>query len=396
MDKTTLQNEPGETSSQDIGGPGVSLLDILTALGEQKRIFYGITIVGTAVALAFALTVQRYYSASTLIMPPQQPNSAASTLAQLGQLSGLAGMAVSTKAPDEIYLALLKTRRLQDALIDRFKLAQRFQTALPTDSRTVLSQRVTVSSDKKSGLITVVVDDTDPTFAAKLADAHVDELRKLLSTLAVTDAQQRRHFFENQVTKTQSALNTAEELFRQMQTENGMVVTQVLAESGVKSGVELRGQIAAIEIQLQALGRFATTQNSESQRLAAELAARRAMLKKIEQGKGSAGDAAPGSSKSFETVRAYRNMKVQEASLEALIKHLELAKLDESREGPLLQQIDPAAVPDRPSKPKRIVIAGGGALVALLLGGFIAINRAMANRRKPSAEWQKFKNAWGR
>lgn len=371
------------SQAQNMGDDeGASLLDLLKALSEAKWVFLLIAVLGTAMALVYALNVQRFYSATTVIMPPQQQqSSAASALAQLGALSGMVG-AGGNKSPDELYMALFKSRSLQDALIKRFKLQSRYETKAMTDARMVLGYRVALSSDKKAGLISVSVDDPDAEFAAALANGHVDELRKLLSTLAVTEAQQRRVFFEQQLSKTQDALSAAELNFRKLQTQSGMVVTQSLADAGVRAAVELRAQIATREVQLQALSRFATPANPAALQMAAELAALRQQLNKVEGGSGVQGAV---DDRGLAAVKAFRDMKVQEAELEALFKQYELAKMDESREGPLLQQVDVAVAPEFPAKPKRSNIVIAGAIVSVIVGAIVAIARTFSRRKKSTS-----------
>ena len=72
-----------------------------------------------------------------------------------------------------------------------------------------LTGNVRIASGK-DGLISVEVDDKDPKFAANLANAHVEELRNLLGRLAVTEAQQRRLFFEKQLQLTKENLAKAD------------------------------------------------------------------------------------------------------------------------------------------------------------------------------------------
>lgn len=360
---------------------GESLMALVGALIQERWLFSIIFVIGSAASVFMVVTAPRLYVASTVLLQPQQQSAAAGAIAQLGALSGVAGAALGNKAPDELYVSLLKTRRLLDALIDRFNLKERYKVSTYIDARQLLLTRVVITPEKKSGLITIEVDDEDAAFAAELANAYVEELSKLLSKIAVTDAQQRRMFYEQQVAKTKATLTAAEVAFRQAQAESGFVVSQSLAEGGVKAAVELRSQIAMREIQLRALGRFATPLNVESQKLTAELAALRQQLTKVEQGDASSSAGAV-PQRGMVAVQAYRDMKVQEASMEILIKMLEAARLDESREGPLLQQVDVAVPPERPAKPQRLRSAMSGAAMAALIGAMIAIGRALLSRKR--------------
>ena len=373
-----------------------SLIDLAIALGEEKKTLFAVPAITTSLAILVSLLMTPMFTAKTVMMPPQQQQSgAASALASLGGLAGLAGAAAGIKSPDEMYVAFMKSEGLQNAVIKRLNLQERYEAKTMTDARTELNSYVRISSEKKTGLITIEADDKDPVFAAQLANLQVEELRNLLGRLAVTDAQQRRLFYEQQIKKVQEELIVAEHSFRQAKEKSGMQVTAVLAESGVRASVELRGQIAAREVQLQSMSRFATAQNPDMQRISSELSAMRGQLAKLEQGGGAEPYASPNQQLA---VKSYREVKVQEAMLEVLIKQYELARVDEAKEGPLLQLVDVATAPERKSKPKRVVIVLMAGVIGLIFGVLFAlIRRALTkakNSENSSTQIALIKKAW--
>jgi uncharacterized protein involved in exopolysaccharide biosynthesis len=374
----------------------ISLIDLAIALGEEKATILKVTGLFTALAVVASLLMTPIFTAKTVMMPPQQQQSgAASALASLGGLAGLAGAAAGIKSPDEMYVAFMQSEGLQKRIIEKLKLQERYDTKTIADTRKKLQENVKIAPDKKSGLIAIEADDKDPEFAAQLANLHVDELRVLLGRLAVTDAQQRRMFYEQQIKKVQAELAEAEQSFRQAKAQSGMQVTAVLAESGVRASAELRGQIAAREVQMSAMSRFATAQNPDVQRLGSELAALRGQLSKLEQGSGVVEASTP---LQQQAVKSYRDVKVQEAMLEVLIKQYELARVDEAKEGPLLQQLDVATAPERKAKPKRAIIVLVAAFGGLFLGMLLAfIRRAMrkaAESDQGSSQMALLQKAW--
>lgn len=374
----------------------ISLIDLAIALGEEKKTLFAVPAITTTLAIVVSLLMTPIFTAKTVMMPPQQQQSgAASALASLGGLAGLAGAAAGIKSPDEMYVAFMQSEGLQNAVIKRLNLQERYEAKTLTDTRTELKEKVKISPDKKSGLITIEADDKDPAFAAQLANIHVEELRNLLGRLAVTDAQQRRVFYEQQIKKVQEELAAAEQSFRQAKEKSGMQVTAVLAESGVRASAELRGQIAAREVQLQAMSRFATAQNPDMQRISSELSAMRGQLSKLEQGGGGGGEGSPNQQ---QAVKSYRDVKVQEAMLEVLIRQYELARVDEAKEGPLLQQVDVATAPERKSKPKRAIIVLVAACIGLFFGVLMAfVRRSLRNAKQSEAggaQLALLKQAW--
>lgn len=374
----------------------ISLMDLAIALGEEKKTILKIALGATVFAVVSSLQMTPIFTAKTVIMPPQQQQSgAASAVASLGALAGLAGGAAGIKSPDEMYVAFLQSESLQNALIEKLALKERLNATIMQDARNALKGGVRVTSDKKSGLISIEVDDKEPEFAAKLANAHVEELRNLMGRLAVTDAQQRRVFYEQQIRKTQEELANAEAQFRNAKAESGMQVTAVMAETGLRATAELYAQIASKEVQLQAMGRFATQQNPEVQRVAGELSALRTQLAKMERGTGGAEQTSPTQQIA---VKAYRDIKAREAMLGVMIAQYESARVDEAKEGPLIQQLDVASVPERKSKPKRaqtVFVAAFAGLFAGVLFAFLRRAwRKVADEPQKKEQLQRLQAVW--
>src|SRR5207248_5711262 len=125
-----------------------------------------------------------------------------------GGLASLAGIATPKRSEDH-YVAILRSETLQNALINRFDLMKRYGVKSRQVARDRLAENVDIRTDK-SGLLKLEVTDHEAVFAAQLANAHLDELRKLLGSLAVTEAQQRRLYFEQQLSSAKEGLIKAE------------------------------------------------------------------------------------------------------------------------------------------------------------------------------------------
>jgi tyrosine-protein kinase Etk/Wzc len=309
------------------------------------------------------------------------------------------------KTPDELYVALLKSDSVQRALDGRFNLKEHYDVSSYETLRKVLPKYIRVSSDKKSGVIGVEVDDQDAQFAANLANAHEAEVTKLLGRLSVSEAQVRRVYFEKQLQETKENLIKAEQSLRTVQEKSGVIVLDKQAEALITGAALVRSQITEREVQLKVLRTSATEQNPAVMRLTSELRALRSELTRMESAQGGV----PGSAvdmpvgklpeAAIDYVRARRELKLQETLLEAMVRQYEIAKLDEAKEGPALQQVDIALPPDRKSKPARALIVLASALVALLLTSFWVVLRrygAVVRAKDPAsaAAWRGMASAW--
>ena len=390
---TELTNSASATPQEE---EDISLIDILTIIGQQKSLIIGLTLASALLAVIVSLLMTPVFTARTLVMPPQQQqSSAASSLASLSALAGVASSTTGIKSPDDMYVSFMTSEGFQKKIIDHFNLMDRYHCPFVIDCRQSLSQHARIVSDKKSSLMSIEVDDVDPVFAANMANTFVEELSILLGRLAVTEAQQRRLYFENQIKKTQDDLSLAETLFRNAQHRSGLQLPTVEAETGVKAIAEMHGQIAAREIQLQALKSYATQENNDVKKLVTELAAMKMHLLKLERG---SLDTSNPQSIQQEAIQSYRNMKVQESMLEAFAKQYELAKVDESKEDPLVQVVDPATPPERRSSPKRIqlvvISALSGFVFSTLLAFLINMLRNTAQSPEGRAKLHTLKRAW--
>jgi tyrosine-protein kinase Etk/Wzc len=390
--------------------PDINLLDLLIALGQEKWTLIIVTFLAAITGVVVSLITPATYVSRTSFMPSQQSGGGGGGLASLGSFDGLAGlsalssMAAGIKSSDEMYIALMRSQSVQFALIEQFKLKERYGAKNMEEARRDLTFNVAILADKKSGILMVDAQDKDPEFAAQLANAQVKELNVILSRLAVTEAQQRRAYYEQQIFKTQTKIPQLESEFKEAQKSSGLEVASLLSEAGT-----LPGQIAAKELQLQVLSRFATDQNPDLKRLGVEISALRAQMARYELSKTDSktsdiskqAQAIEGKKTNFvqKATQAYNTLKIQDALLDGYVKQLELAKVDEAKEGPAIQVVDEARAPEIRAKPERRKLVIAYTVTGLIIAFVLAALRALLRHIRSTAEglqrWSELKRAWG-
>ena len=383
----------------------INLLDVLIAIGQEKLTVVVVTLLAAISGVVISLITPPTYVARTSIMPAQQ-SGGASALAGLSGLAGLAGLpgvSGGVKSSDQMYIAFMRSQSVQISLIDQLKLKERYGSKNLEEARMSLTSRVTISSDKSSGLLVIEAQDGDPEFASQLANQHVHELNVILSRLAITEAQQRRLYYEQQVAKTQQNLPVLEIRFKEAQKKSGVEVASLLSESS-----SLPGQIAAKELQLQILSRFATAQNPEMKRLSTEISAIRSQLSRYElahaQAKGSGKASTTGTVKvtspyQQEAAQAYTTLKIQETLLDGFVRQLEVAKIDEAKEGPAVQVLDVARAPEIRAQPQRRKMVTAYTVTGLVIGLVLALLKALLHHAQSTPEGMQrlidLRRAWG-
>ena len=382
----------------------INLLDVLIALGQEKLTVIVVTVLAAIAGVVISLITPPTYMARTSIMPAQQGGaSALAGLSGLAGLAGLSGMSGGVKSSDQMYIAFMRSQSVQIALIDQLKLKERYGSKNLEEARMSLTNNVTISADKSSGLLVIEAQDGDAEFAAKLANQQVHELNVILSRLAVTEAQQRRLYYEQQIAKTQQNLPLLETRFKEAQKKSGVEVASLLSESG-----SLPGQIAAKELQLQILSRFATAQNPEMKRLSTEISALRSQLGRYElahaQAKGSGKANTTGNVKATspyqqEAAQAYTTLKIQETLLDGFVRQLEVAKIDEAKEGPPVQVLDVARAPEIRAQPQRRKMVTAYTVTGLVIGLVLAMLKALLRHAQSTSEGMQrlldLRRAWG-
>lgn len=378
----------------------ISPMDVLIVLAEQKFIVLGVTAVCAILAIILAFTLPKRYTATATLLPPQQNSSMSSILAsQLGNLGGMASLAgggLGLKNPNEMFVAMLKSRTVEDAMVRRFGLMEQYHAKYHSQARTDFEDHTSVDGNGKDGLIHISIKDRDPQRAAELANGYIEQFRDLSEHLAITEASQRRLFFEKQLEQAKDNLADAEESMKEMEQKTGVIQLDSQARAQIASAASLQAQIVAKEVQIQSLRTFAASENAQLLQAQQELDTLRDELTKM-------GGASSGTDNSLimlkgkvpeaglEYVRKVRDVRYYETIFDILARQFEIAKLDEAKQGALIQVVDAAVAPDRASFPKRGMFLVGGIVIGLLAGiGTVLIRAGMQNLKSDSILSQKF------
>jgi tyrosine-protein kinase Etk/Wzc len=372
------------------GAPEFSLLDLLLILLRRRRDLLLGTGAAVVIAAVVAFLLPNRFTATAVILPPQQNSSSA--MALLGQLGGsplasLAGGSLGLKNPNDLQVAMLKSRTVEDAMVERFNLMSLYRKKRRSDARREFEKDSDLENGLKDGLIRISVSDESPQRAAEMANAYVEEYKKLSASIAVSEASQRRLFFEQQLVEAKENLATAEEALKQTEQKTGLIQLDGQARAVIESVARLRGQVAAKEVQIRAMHQFAAEQNPDLQLAEQELAGLQQQLAQMGAGAGNSGDFlmpkgnVPAAGLDY--LRKLREVKYNETIFELLAKQFEIAKIDEARQGSVVQVVDRAVVPDKKSSPRRLLIIGCSATAGLVLTIFwVLFSEALRAARK--------------
>jgi tyrosine-protein kinase Etk/Wzc len=333
------------------------LLDAVIILAKHKKLIVGFTSAMAVLAVAVSLVLPNVYKATAKLMPPQQSQSgAAALLSQLGGVANMAAGVAGLKNPNDLYVGMLQSRTVADNIIARFKLKDVYDTDSLEKARMKLDDNTNVRAGK-DGLITIEVEDRDQKLVANLANAYAEELLKLTGVLAVTEAGQRRLFYERQLELAKNNLASAEIKLKGGLDRYGVISVDAESRAVLATVARLRAEASAKEIEISSMRSFVTPENPDFKRATEELKSLRSELSKLENGRKDEADQTASSGQAgLENIKVLRDVKYYQMLYELLAKQYELARLDEAKDAATIQVLDKAVEPERKFKPKRAII----------------------------------------
>jgi len=369
MNETQIIAKKAPPSKGEASEP--NFIDTVNLFFKHKKIIAAIPLIAAICAAAISFALPDVYRAGTKLLPPQQPQSGAAAL--LSQLGGVAGAAASAgiKNPNDLYLGMLRSRTLADKLIAQYELKKVYGTDSQEKARKILEENSIISSGK-DGLIFIEVEDENQQRVAPLANSYADELLKLTRMLTLTEASQRRVFFEQQLEQSKNNLAKAEMTLKGALDSHGVISVDSESRAMVETIGRMQAQISAKESQLGAMRAFVTETNPDFRRVEEELKGLRAEQEKLENGRGIVNGGAGDRNKQvgLANIKTLRDVKYYQMLYELLSKQYEVARLDEAKEASVIQVLDLAVSPERKFKPKRAIIV----ILSIVLAFFATLS----------------------
>jgi uncharacterized protein involved in exopolysaccharide biosynthesis len=368
VDEPSVRPYPQEDDRRE-----ADFLGLLLTLSQRKRTILRFTIAAVILAGIVAFLLPPVYTATATILPPQQNQSSVGALVgQIGLLGGLSGSDLGLKNPDDLFIAMLTSRTVEDSLVDRFDLRRVYRVKRYQDARKKLEANSYIVAERE-GTISISVTDRDAKRAAEMANGYVDELRSVNQGLAVSEAAQRRLFYQQKLDSEREDLARVELAMEQSQQKTGLIQPDAQGRAIIDAVASTRAQVAIKEVQLQSMRSYATSNNPELKRAEQELAGLRQQLAKMERSTAELGN---GNLEiptrrlpevELDYIRRARELKYHEAVYEFLGKQLEAARIDEAKEAVVVQVMDKAVEPERKSGPRRLLIVLITAFIALIV-----------------------------
>jgi capsule polysaccharide export protein KpsE/RkpR len=361
----------------------------LALLWQNRRLLYRGAALGLIISTIVVFIIPVRYTSITRLMPPEQ-GAGAGMAAILSSISGKSGSGDSDlgvlsdflglKTSGDLFLGVLKSRTIQDAIIGKFDLRKVYSLRRWEDTRKELASRSDLSADRKSGIITIMVDDRNPQRAEAIAAEYVVQLDRVVTSLNNSSAHKESVFLEQRLGQANQDLEKSEQDFSQFASKNTAIDIKEQGHAMLQAAASVEGQLIAAQTELQGLRQIYTDNNVRVHTAEAKIDELRRQLKKLGGNAPTPGDSNPPSNENedYPAIRElpglgvpyadlYRRVKVQETIFETLTKQYELAKLEEAKETLSVKVLDPANVPEKKSFPPRMLFIALGVFLTLVI-----------------------------
>ena len=369
-------------------------------LWDNRKLLFRSTLIGFVIGALVAFLIPVRFESTTRLMPPDGRNAAgmaflSAATSKAGNLGPLAGDLLGMKNSGALFIGVLRSETVQDALINQFHLQQVYHTSKIEDARKELSAHSNISEDSKSGILSVAVTDHDPKRAAVMAQAYVSELDRVVAQVSTSAARRERIFLEGRLHDVKAGLDLASKRFSEFASKNTAIDIPAQGKAMVEAAASLQGELIAAESQLRGLKAIYTDQNVRVKALQARVAELHDQLDKLG---GQADDASSSKQASntalYPSIRKlpvlgvtyfdlYRETKIQETVYELLTQQYELAKVEENKEIPSVKVLDVALVPTKKSFPPRLLFIALFAFAGFLAGCALLLSRDYWGRIDP-------------
>jgi capsule polysaccharide export protein KpsE/RkpR len=396
-----------EAASEEIlrSEDGELVLSRLRLLWDRRRFLARAAAAGLLAGTVLAFLIPKEFQSTAQLMPPDSQSPSSLALAMLGGLSGgsgglgmLAGDLLGVKSNGALFVGVLRSRTLEDRLVDRFDLKKVYGKSLQMKAREELEDHTAISEDRKSGILTIKVTERDPKRATAMAGAYVEELNTLIAQLSTSSARRERIFLEERLAEVKQDLEASEKDFSLFASSKGAIDIPVQGKAMVETAAALEGHLIAAQSELEGLKQIYSDNNVRVRSTEARVNELRQQLQRL-GGKAdstSESDDDPAGDAPYPTMRQLpilgvpyadklRRLKVEEAVFEALTKQYELAKVQEAKEIPTVRVLDAPVLPERKSFPPRLVIMILGTLFATIVGLVWVLGHARWQEIDPQA-----------
>jgi capsule polysaccharide export protein KpsE/RkpR len=421
MAKIAIEEHPEEFSSPAARGDteapvSLTALDTAWLLWTKRRWLGKVAFRGLILATLIAFLIPKRYTAFVRLMPPdyhtgaslaaafpaitQAATGGASGGGGAGSAMGIANQLLGLNTSGDLLVGVLRSRTVEDHIINRFNLMELYGERYPEDARRKLESKVEIEAERKTGIITISVEDHQPARAAAMSQAYVEELNELLAKVNTSAAHRERVFVEERLNELNKNLSVAEKEFSEFASQNYAFDVPQQAKAMLEAAARLEAELIAAETQLQGLEQIFTPQNVRVRQLTAQVEELRRQRDKF-NGKGVdlATGGTLGSDQSYPSMRQlplvgvryldlYRKNKVNEAVFELLTKQYELAKIQEAKDVPSVQTLDASQVPEKKSFPHRSWIMFGGMCLSFALGAVWVVGSEVWERIPREDPWK--------
>lgn len=361
-----------------------------TLITNWKKIFSVTFLTTLFLLLIFLLIYPHTYRATAVLLPPEKNSSLLGLSNILFQQNMTSLLTPSlSNASSQLYAEILRSRSVSLYVIEKLKIQDQYDENNLIEAANKLSKDVNIELTKE-GLLKVSVDYTSKflplftddlkyrkEFSAKLTNTFVEALDKINNQKIASRSKKARMFLENQIKQTKAVLDSVELKLQEFQKKNKTISLPDQLKASIENAAKLKAEISQTEIELGLLKYNVQSDDKIYQSVQKKLEQLKEQYKKIES-----------ENQDFllnfslipqlgrELGELYRELKIQNEVYSFLQQQYYKEKIEENRDLPTVEVLDPAVPPNRPVSPRILFYSFLGGLFAFLFTSAISIFKA--------------------
>lgn len=353
----------------------------------------GPALAGLALSAAYLLSAPGWYSSTLAVVPAPGTKSSSPGSAAAAALGADLPIDIGNSFDVDRIAAVLQSRSVTDAVIEKFNLIERYGTSHLEPTRKRLWRLCGLHSDKKAKIISLTCEDKDPKFAQSIAAYFGEVGNEVFRRVNNGADHEEAQFLERRVAEVRKDADESARKLRQFEETHKIVDLEAQSKAVVSTMASLRGQEISKQLQLSYLNRFAASDEATSAQLRQQLQIIDLKLRHLDEpedvevsipavagpaaGEGRRMEAARASffpaamqvpQLQFELGQLIRDRKIHETHLMLLMARLEQAKVNEARDTSAFEVLDAPSVATYRSHPVTELVLLLGAILGLLAG----------------------------
>jgi len=364
--------------SADTYDDEIDLLELWNVIWRRRKFITIFSAAAVSLTVIISLLMTNIYRAESTLLPVSAGGG--NMMGELAGMAALAGISLGSGGDTSTkVMVVANSRTVKEKVIRDMGLTEIIVNDIPGKRDPMqytleeFDKLFSVTSDKRTGLITIGFEWEDPAVAAGVVNSHIEALQEILESKALSVERKRREFFEKKLDEERRKFRGKKQNLASFQKQNKIMEPAEQARGTMTLYSALMTQKMTLEMQMEALESALTADNPRLAAVRNQVNAINSRIRSLEGNKNEGALLSMGNAPDMmvEYTDIMEGLKTSQGVYETLAKLYEKAKLDEAKSDIYVEVIDQAIPPDKKIKPKRALMVLVAGMTSLFMAVFI-------------------------